>query len=217
MFNNFFGKPDPKDEQRKADRQLRKVGRELERDRQTLDKEEAKLEAEIRKLAKEGNNEACKVLAKQLIQLRKQKTRSYAASSKVQGIGLQNKTMGASVKMADAMGIASKTMHNMNVILKPEQIAATMNNFSKESMKMDMTDEMINDSLDDIMNDSGDEQETDDVVNRVLDEIGIEISGKMSKAPMPSREAIVSETDKNKPIKLTDSDIEAQLARLKEM
>jgi len=38
---------------------------------------------EIKKLAREGNNEGCKILAKQLVQLRKQKTRTYAASSKV--------------------------------------------------------------------------------------------------------------------------------------
>jgi len=40
-------------------------------------------ELEIKKLAKEGNHEGCKILAKQLIELRKQKTRTYAASSKV--------------------------------------------------------------------------------------------------------------------------------------
>lgn len=40
-------------------------------------------EMEIKKMAKEGNNEGCKILAKQLVQLRKQKTRIYAANSKV--------------------------------------------------------------------------------------------------------------------------------------
>jgi charged multivesicular body protein 2B len=40
-------------------------------------------ELEIKKLAKEGDHEGCKILAKQLIQLRKQKTRTYAAGSKV--------------------------------------------------------------------------------------------------------------------------------------
>jgi charged multivesicular body protein 2B len=38
---------------------------------------------EIKKAAKDGNNEACKVLAKQLVQMRKAKTRTYAAKSKV--------------------------------------------------------------------------------------------------------------------------------------
>lgn len=40
-------------------------------------------EMEIKKMAKEGNNDGCKILAKQLVQLRKQKTRIYTANSKV--------------------------------------------------------------------------------------------------------------------------------------
>lgn len=40
-------------------------------------------EMEIKKMANAGNNEACKILAKQLVQLRKQKTRVFSANSKV--------------------------------------------------------------------------------------------------------------------------------------
>jgi hypothetical protein len=39
---------------------------------------------------------------------------------------------------------------------------------------------LVNDALDDIMADSDDEEEEDAIVNKVLDEIGIEISGKVS-------------------------------------
>ena len=39
----------------------------------------------------------------------------------------------------------------------------------------------VNDTLDDIMNESGDEEEQDAIVTQVLDEIGIEISGKVRK------------------------------------
>lgn len=50
--------------------------------------------------------------------------------------------MGANVKLADAMGIAGKTMADMNRLMKPEQVAATVNAFGRESMKMDMSEEM---------------------------------------------------------------------------
>ncbi|KAJ8926500.1 hypothetical protein NQ314_021102 [Rhamnusium bicolor] len=100
------------------------------------------IELEIKKLAKEGNNEGCRLLAKQLVQLRKQKQRTYTAGGKVQGIAFQNKAMGANVKLADAMGVAGKTMTDMNRLMKPEQLAATVNAFSRENMKMEMTDEM---------------------------------------------------------------------------
>jgi len=38
---------------------------------------------------------------------------------------------------------------------------------------------VVNDSLDDILGESGDEEEQDAIVSQVLDEIGIEISGKV--------------------------------------
>lgn len=37
----------------------------------------------------------------------------------------------------------------------------------------------VNDALDDILDESGDEEEQDAIVTQVLDEIGIEISGKV--------------------------------------
>ncbi|KRT79236.1 hypothetical protein AMK59_7505 [Oryctes borbonicus] len=211
MFN-FFGKPDPKEEQRKVDRQLRKAGRDIERDRRELEKQEKLLELEIKRLAKEGNREGCAILAKQLVQLRKQKTRTFQANSKIQGIGFQNKAMQANVKLADAMGVAGKTMADMNSVLKPEQVLATVDSFGKASMKMDMTEEMINDSLDDILNESGDEQESDNIVTQVLDEIGIEVSGKVSEAPAPDKGKL-GESSKSK--QLTDDDILEQLSKLR--
>jgi len=40
----------------------------------------------------------------------------------------------------------------------------------------------VNDTMDDILNESGDEEESDQIVNQVLDEIGIEIAGKVRLA-----------------------------------
>lgn len=50
--------------------------------------------------------------------------------------------MAANAKLAESMGVAGKSMAEMNKILKPEQVAANINAFSRESMKMSMTDEM---------------------------------------------------------------------------
>ena len=41
----------------------------------------------------------------------------------------------------------------------------------------------VNDTLDEIFDESGDEEESQDIVNQVLDEIGIEITGKVSENP----------------------------------
>lgn len=41
----------------------------------------------------------------------------------------------------------------------------------------------VNDTLDDMLDESGDEEESDFIVNQVLDEIGIEMSGKVRSMP----------------------------------
>lgn len=52
--------------------------------------------------------------------------------------------------------------------------------------------------MDDILAESGDEEESDKIITQVLDEIGIEVSGKMREAPTPeSNLSSVSETDKD--------------------
>lgn len=206
----LFGKaPTVKEQQRQNDRELRKATRDIDRDKANLEREEKKLEMEIKKMAKEGNNDGCKILAKQLVQLRKQKARMYNANSKITNVQMHNKAMSSNIAIANAMGTTAKTMGSMNKVMNPHQIAKDMEAFKQANAKMDMTDEMISDTLDDIMAESGDEEESEGIVNQVLDEIGIEISGKMAGAPSVSRNKIgASTTD-------ADKELMAQLAKLK--
>lgn len=59
-------------------------------------------------MAKTGNREACKILAKQLVQLRKQKNRTYAVSSKVTSMSTQTKVLNSQMKMAGVMSTTAK-------------------------------------------------------------------------------------------------------------
>ncbi|KAK2089370.1 Charged multivesicular body protein 2b [Saguinus oedipus] len=69
----------------------------------------------------------------------------------------------------------------------------------------------VNDTLDDIFDGSDDEEESQDIVNQVLDEIGIEISGKMAKAPSAARSLPSASTSK---ATISDEEIERQLKAL---
>lgn len=95
--------------------------------------------------------------------------------------------MGANIALAGAMKTTTKTMADMNKIMRPEAIAGDMKAFQMANMKMEMTDEMINESLDDMLTESGDESESDNIVSQVLDEIGIEVSGKVSGSTIKLR------------------------------
>lgn len=115
--------------------------------------------------------------------------------------------MGANVKLAGAMGTTSKVLGEMNKVMRPEKIAMDARKFSEAAMKLEFTDEMINDTMDDILADSDDEEEGDRIISQVLDEIGIETSGKMRAAPSPGM-STPSSTD-------VDVDILAKLEKLK--
>ena len=167
---------------------------------------------EIKKAVKAGNKQAATVLAKQLVQMRKQKTRTYVVQSQIRGANSQSKIMGANVKLAETMGQTSKVMGQMNKLMDPQKVAKQMQEFEMANAKMEMTEETMNDALDDILNDSEDEDEEQAVINQVLDEIGIEITNKVSDAPsapkgkVGAKSAVTSEEDK---------EIEAMLAQLK--
>lgn len=212
-MDKLFGKkPTVQEQMRANDRQLRKVTRDVERDRRELEREEKKLEMEIKKAAKMGNKQACTVLAKQLVQLRKQKNRTYAATSTIQATGYAAKGMAANVKLAEAMGKTSKTMGQMNKAMDPMKVASTMKEFEMANAKMSMTEETMNDALDDILAESGDEEEEQGIVNQVLDEIGIEISGKMSDAPSAHQGKLGADKAASQK---KDKEIEDMLAALK--
>jgi len=195
------------------DRELRKVDRGVERDRRGLEREEKKLEADIKKAAKAGNKQAATVLAKQLVQMRKQKTRTFVVQSQIRGANSQSKIMGANVKLAETMGQTSKVMGQMNKVMDPQKVAKQMHDFEVANAKMEMTEETMNDALDDILADSGDEEEEQGIINQVLDEIGIEITNKVSDAPSAPKGKVGVKS----PATLSDEDkeIEAMLAQLK--
>lgn len=67
----------------------------------------------------------------------------------------------------------------------------------------------MNDALDNILNEDGDEEESQHILDKVLDEIGIEIKGKLGEAPDVNRE--LPEAARS----TAADDIEKQLARLK--
>nr|XP_054752657.1 charged multivesicular body protein 2b-like [Lytechinus pictus] len=164
---------------------------------------------EIKKAAKQGNKQACAVLAKQLVNLRKQKVRLYGASATISSVNAQTKSMVANKSTAEAMGRTAKAMGAMNKQMDPQKVMKTMQQFQVESSKMEMKEELMDDVLDDILGGS-DEEEEDAIVNQVLDEIGIEVSGKLADAPgykgaLPSK---VSESQAK------DKALEEQLARL---
>ncbi|VDD96341.1 unnamed protein product [Enterobius vermicularis] len=164
---------------RQNERALRRANREIERDRRDLDRKEKDLENEIKKLAKAGQREACTVLAKKLVQLRKQKAKSVGVSAQLSALQAQNRNMYSVGQMSEAVGKTTDTMKVMEKQLPPEKINKTLREFTAAQERLGVTDEIVNDTLDSMLDESGDEEEQNAIVNQVLDEIGIEMNAQV--------------------------------------
>jgi charged multivesicular body protein 2A len=82
--------------------------------------------------------------------------------------------------MSEAMKGATKAMASMNRRMNLPQIQKIMMDFERESEFMDMKEEMMNDAIDDAVEEEDDEAETNEIVERVLDEIGIDMNQQVS-------------------------------------
>lgn len=197
----------PKEQMRETDRTVKKSQRDMTRERYQLEREEKKIQEEIKKAAKQGNKQAATILAKQLLAVRKQKTKTYQVSSQMGAIGTQAKVMNSNMKMAEAVKTTTKTMVSMNKVMDPVKTAQAMREFEMQSAKMEMSEELMNDAMDDVFDASGDEEEQDAIVSQVLDEIGIEISTKLPTAGRESLGATERLEDRLNNLKVADGSL----------
>jgi len=183
----LFGKRvTPEEMLRKNQRALNKAMRDLDRERMRMEQQEKKIIADIKKMAKDGQIDAVKIMAKDLVRTRRYIKKFMLMKANVQAVSLKIQTLKSQNTMATAMKGVSKAMQNMNRQLNLPQIQKILHEFEKQSEIMDMKEEMINEVIDDAMEDEGDEEETDAVVTQVLDELGLQLGDQLSGLPSTS-------------------------------
>lgn len=155
----------------------------MERELLSIDREEKKLIKEIKDAARTGNEKGARLLAKSLVRLRGQRTKVLASSAQLRGVRASIGTAAVTGKMGESMAKATEAMAAMGKTNDPAKIAETMQQFQKENAKMEMGQEMMDDNLDGIFDDDDTEAETSDLMNQVLDEIGVDITAQMGSAP----------------------------------
>ncbi|KAJ7135035.1 vacuolar sorting protein DID4 [Mycena crocata] len=185
IIESLFGRSvTPAERLRQHQRSLVKAQRELDRERTKLEASEKKLIADIKKSAKDGQLNACKVMAKDLVRTRRYVQKFYQMRTQLQAVSLRIQTLRSNQQMADAMRGATRAMASMNRGLNLPGIQRIMTEFEKESSMMDMKEEMMSDAVDDVMEDEEDEEEEGDkILKQVLDEIGVSLSQQVPDAP----------------------------------
>lgn len=179
----FGKKKTPEEMLRQNQRALTKAMRDLDRERGKMEQQEKKVIADIKKMAKQGQMDAVKIMAKDLVRTRRYVKKFILMRANIQAVSLKIQTLRSNNAMAQAMKGVTRAMQTMNRQLKLPQIQKIMMEFEKQSEIMDMKEEMMNDAIDDAMGDEDDEEETDAIVGQVLDELGLQMADELSGLP----------------------------------
>ena len=168
---------------REQKRMVDRAARALDRDRQNLEREEKKLIADIKKNAKDNRIGPVRIMAKDLVRIRKHQEKFTNLTAQLRAISLQMTSMQSTQAISEAMKKVARSMATLNRQVKLPQLQGVMREFAKQSEALDMKQEMIGDSIDDVMDDGEDEKEQEMIVSQVLDEIGVTLGEGLVDVP----------------------------------
>lgn len=168
---------------RENKRMIDRAIRDLDRERTGLQTQEKNMVAEIKKMAKNNQMEAVKVMAKSVVRNRNAITKLFQLKSQLQAISLRMAELKSTQAMTEAMRGTTKAMAAMNRKMQLPALAKIMREFEKQNSRMEYASEAMGDAMDMAFEADGEEQETDDLVNQVLDEIGVDTTAALVKAP----------------------------------
>jgi len=200
MGNAFGEKKSMREIIREQKRMVDRATRALERDRQNLQKEEKKLIADIKKNAKENRIGPVKIMAKDLVRIRKHDEKFTNLTAQLRAISFQMTSMQSTQAISQSMKEVTSAMIKLNKQVNLPQLQQIMREFAQQSEQLDMKQEMIGDSIDDVMDDGEDEKASEEIVNQVLDEIGVTLGEGLVDVPgkkqTTTEEHKVDEADK---------------------
>jgi Snf7 len=167
----------------------------MEREMREIDRQEKQITIELKQRAKLTNNSkdpALSALAKQLVQVRKQKEKLMGAKAHLGAVGMHATTMATQVAAASAIGSVTTAMAKANSIMDVKATTKIMQDFQRENERLDIKQEMMDDALIDAFDTEDVEEEAEQVTNQVLAELGVELDFKMVGLNAPSKQPELS-------------------------
>ena len=134
-----------------------------------------------------------KIHAKDLVRIRKAIEKFEMAKANLQGIQIQLMTASGQEAIMKSMKDACKSYRILNGMMDPSAIQKIMSEYTKETTKQEMMAEIMDDVMDDAL--GNDAQAEDDLVQQVLQEIGVDITSNMASAPSDNVAMVVGKDD----------------------
>lgn len=192
----MFKKATVKETAKQSKKEIGRSQRDLQRQRVQLENDERRLVMEIKKAAKRGSDAETRILAKQLVQVRKSKEKLLAMNAQLGAVKTKTTMMAATETQATAIKNTTKAMKSANTAMNATKMQKNMMEFQRNLEKMDLNEEMMDDALA-ALDDEDVEEEADGITRQVLDEIGVSLDGELASAPTSAIGAKHSEAATN--------------------
>lgn len=134
-------------------RQLQKESRQLDREIRQLDAASTKTQGQLKQLARKGETKNARLLAREVVRAKKQKTRLHTSQAQLNSIKMQlqhqlgtvvppgrvadcAKEYTATLKVTGTLQKSTEIMKLSNSLVKLPELSKTMQNMSAEMMKV---------------------------------------------------------------------------------
>lgn len=204
MMNSLFKKkPTPKEAamaaKKETRREVRSSQRDMDREIRELDKQEKQVTLELKQRAKTPGvnptkDSALKALAKQLVAVRQQREKLYAAKAHIGAVGMHASSMASQVAAASAIGSVTTAMSAANKAVDTKEMTKIMGEFMKQNETLTVKEETMNDALIDAFDNEEMEDEADNITSQILAELGVEMDSKLVGLDAPMQKPVAEDT-----------------------
>ncbi|KAG6548094.1 hypothetical protein Mapa_010374 [Marchantia paleacea] len=210
-------KPTPQQQLRDWQRKLRQESRNIDRQIRDIQREEKNVQKSIKEAAKRNDMTSAKSLARELVSARRVVSRLYENRAQLNSVSMHLGESVATVKAVGHIQKSTEVMKLVNGLLKAPEVAATMQELSKEMMKSGVVEEMVNDALDSALDSEDIEEEIEDEVEKVLSEIAGETIAQLPATAVQRKEKlkqpVVEEPEEKEMLAEGDEDAEMEALR----
>lgn len=199
---------------REEKRQLNRSIREIEREIYKLDIEKTQIEKNIKLYAKKNEMALVRTSAQNLVKIRQTITKYSKIKSHLCTMKIKLQTVQSSEQLNKNIKELNNIMSRVNKYIKLKDLQQSVNEYQTQTNEMDLKEDMLDDLFDTVNYDIDLAEAEDEVVQKVLDELGIEVNAKLTQIPNITNTVTAEKQEENKE-NANMSDLEQRINNLK--
>ena len=178
---------------REQKRNIERSIRNIEREKKHVERDEEKMKKEIKKMVTAGQTQAAKMLAKDIVRMKKQINQMTQFAGQLKAVSIRVGSLSSLNELSTAMEEAGKAIMMVSNKLDANKLNQLSKQLCMEDAKLDMKSEMMTEILDGMGENM--EEESDELYDQVLQECGIQVKDAMPEAKTKKVE-IIKEPEK---------------------